>query len=192
MRIDDAVRDLNDVTRDVHAAFGGLSGEQLNWKPAPASWSVAQCLDHLIRINRLYFPLLESLARGEMKPTLWERMSPFSGLFGRVLIRSVSPQTTRKMKTTAKAEPSASTIDDNIVQRFAQHQDVLTGHLRRVPPDTNGGTIITSPLLGVVTYSLDDCITIVVNHEQRHVQQAKRVVANETFPRDNRERGLFR
>jgi hypothetical protein len=192
MRIDDAVRDLNDVTRDVHAMFGALSGEQLNWKPAPASWSVAQCLDHLIRINRLYFPLLESLARGETEPTLWERMSPFSGLFGRMLIHTVSPQTTRKMKTTARAAPSASVIDEAIVQRFAHHQDELIAHLRRIPPDTNGGIIVTSPLLGVVTYSLDDCVTIVVNHEQRHVQQAKRVAANEAFPRESRDRGPLR
>jgi hypothetical protein len=37
-------------------------------------------------------------------------------------------------------------------------------------------TIITSPLAGFVTYSLDDCLTILIVHERRHVLQAKRVV----------------
>ena len=42
------------ITGDAKALFGHLTREQLNWKPAANSWSVAQCLDHLITINREY------------------------------------------------------------------------------------------------------------------------------------------
>ena len=35
---------LNDSARQL---VTGLNDEQLNWKPAPDSWSIAQCLDHL-------------------------------------------------------------------------------------------------------------------------------------------------
>jgi uncharacterized damage-inducible protein DinB len=59
--IDEIVDRLNEVTRDARAAFGGLSHEKLNWKPAPERWSVAQCLDHLITINRLYFALFTEM-----------------------------------------------------------------------------------------------------------------------------------
>ena len=49
--------------------FGHLTAEQLNWKPAPDAWSVAQCFDHLITINAGYFPIMQSLARGTYKPS---------------------------------------------------------------------------------------------------------------------------
>ena len=39
--------DLGDVTADVAASFGRLLPDELNWKPAPDSWSVGQCFEHL-------------------------------------------------------------------------------------------------------------------------------------------------
>lgn len=174
--IEHTVNELEQVTRDVQTAFGHLSAEQLNWKPAPESWSIAQCLDHLITINRLYFPLLKSLQAGPPQPTWWEKYSPLSGFLGKTLIRTLSPDYSGKAKTSPKAEPSASRIDDAVVDRFVQHQADLIAHLRQVPPGVDPKTtIITSPLLGWVTYSLDDCLTILAVHEKRHLLQARRV-----------------
>lgn len=174
----DAVDELERVTRDVREAFGALSAEALNWKPSPTQWSVAQCLDHLITINRLYFPLLAALADGPVRPTTWERWSPFSGMLGRMLIRSLSPDATRPMKTSPKAEPSSSALPADMVERFAAHQQELAVLLRGIHADVDRRrTIVTSPLLAWVTYSLDDCVRMLVVHEQRHVQQAMRVRA---------------
>jgi hypothetical protein len=175
--IDRIVTDLEQVTRNSRTAFSALSNEQLNWKPAPASWSVAQCLDHLITINRLYFPLLETLKAGPAKPTSWERYSPLSGFLGKALIKALSPNQSRKTKTRPMAEPSASVIDDGVVDRFVRHQTELIGHLKAIPPSVDlKKTIVTSPLLRWVTYSLEDCVTILAVHEQRHFLQATRVM----------------
>ena len=32
--------------------------EQLNWQPAPDSWSVGQCLEHLCITNEAYLPAI--------------------------------------------------------------------------------------------------------------------------------------
>lgn len=182
-RIDHMVTDLEHVTRSSEAAFRRLSKEQLNWKPSSESWSIGQCLDHLITINRLYFPLFESLTTGQTRPTLWERHSPLSGFLGKTLIRSLSPEQSKKTKTSPKAEPSVSVIDAEIVDRFVQHQTELIGHLRAIPQSVDlKRTIITSPLLRWVTYSLDDCMTILVVHEKRHFLQAQRVMEAAGFP----------
>ncbi len=183
-RIDHIVNDLEQITRSAQAAFAPLSNEQLNWKPASDSWSIAQNLDHLITINQLYFPLLEALKSGPAQHTWWERHSPLSRLLGKTLIRTLSPENQKKTKTSSKAEPSASRIDDAIVDRFVQHQTALIKHLRQIPPSVDRKeTIITSPLLRWVTYSLDDCITILAVHEKRHILQAERVMEAGGFPR---------
>ena len=56
--------ELSNVATDSKTIFGSLSAAQLNWKPAPKSWSVAQCFDHLITTHSLYFPEFERLANG--------------------------------------------------------------------------------------------------------------------------------
>ena len=175
--------ELDAVSINAQESFGHLTSAQLNWKPDDKSWSVAQCLDHLITLHSQYFPLFERMAAGEAKPTLWEKASPLSGFFGRYLIKSLDPANLKKLKAPGKAQPSTSEISGDIVHRFCDHQYQLIEHLHRIPADADPvKTIITSPLLGIITYSLDDCYTILVVHCQRHIGQAQRVTENEGFP----------
>ncbi len=175
---------LQRVADEVNTAFGVLSAPQLNWKPAQKSWSVAQCFDHLIRTHSLYFPELERLAKGDVKMSFWEKASPFSGFFGRFLIRNLDPKNLKKMKTTAKAFPSESEIGGDIIERFCEHQRQLIEHIQKLPVNVDPArTIITSPLLSIVTYSLADTFTILDVHCRRHFDQAKRVTVMNEFPK---------
>ncbi len=114
--VKETVDRLKRVAVDAAAEFGGMSAAQLNWKPDAKNWSIAQCFDHLITTHSLYFPLFGRLATGESKATFWEKVSPLSGFFGRFLIRSMDPANLKKMKTTSKAQPSASEIGGDIIQ----------------------------------------------------------------------------
>ena len=42
--------------------------------------------------------------------------------------------------------------------------------------------VITSPVTAAITYSLMDAYRLIVVHEQRHFQQAKRVMEESSFP----------
>ena len=190
-RIEKITKELDQTAVDVASTFGSLTTAQLNWKPASKSWSIAQCLDHLITGHSLYFPLFERLASGEWKPDLWARTSPLSGLFGRFLVKGLDPKNRKKMKTTSKAYPSSSEIDAGIVERYVDHQRQMIEAIRRVPGSIDPwSTIVTSPLLAVVTYSLDDCYTILAEHGARHFDQAKRVMSEEGFPTTPIKKGI--
>ena len=183
-RIDDFIKDLALEAKGAQATFGSLSTAQLNWKPAAKSWSVAQCFDHLITTHSLYFPEFERWAKGDVTMSFWEKTSPFSGFFGRFLIKGLDPKNLKPMKTTAKAFPSESEIGGDIIERFSEHQQQMIDAINKLPTNIDPAkTIITSPLLGIVTYSLDDCFTVLVVHCQRHFNQAKRVTESEGFPK---------
>lgn len=174
---------LEAVTHQVRSEFGGLSAEQLNWAAAAGRWSIAQCLDHLMTINRLYFPMLAAVADGSYRPSLWARISPLSGFFGGLLVKSLGPDSPKPVKTSPKAQPSSSQISADIVARFAAHQTDLIKHITAIPASVDPDrVVVTSPLVGVVTYSLTDCLTLLVVHEERHLGQARRVVAAPGFP----------
>jgi hypothetical protein len=177
-RVKSVVSDLQSISEEARNAFGDLDATQLNWKPSQKDWSVAQCLDHLITINSLYFPIFERLQTGNIPHTFLEKYSPLSGFFGRFLIKAMMPENPKKMKTSRKAYPSSSEISASIVDRFQEHQRQLMEHIGAISPAVQLQTIITSPLAGFVTYSLDDCLTILVVHERRHILQAKRVIGS--------------
>src|SRR5881409_2691071 len=94
--------------------FGKLSVQQLNWKPGIDRWSVAQCFDHLITTNDAYFPVLELVMKGEKKTTMMERLPVLPKLWGSLLIKSLDPKTTRKLKAPATFQPSVSDIAGSI------------------------------------------------------------------------------
>ena len=173
---------LSQVSRDATDVFGALTGDQLNWTPDPKRWSVAQCFDHLITTHAKYFPIFTRLAAGGVEHSWWERHSPFSGFFGRLFISTLDPANTTRRRTTSNAMPSSSAIGADIITRFAAHQAELMAHVRRLPPSLDPGVIITSPLLSVVTYRLDDVLVFLGLHCRRHFEQARRVKEQGDFP----------
>jgi hypothetical protein len=181
--MNEIISEIQKVSENANKTFGKLSAEQINWKPSAESWSVGQCFEHLIIINSEYYPDLDSIIKGERKQTFWEKYSPFSGLFGNLLFRSLSPQSERKLKAPKIATPSTSDIPTTIIEDFVQHQNELADKIRQTENLETKKIIITSPFMKAITYSLYDAYRILVTHEKRHFQQAERVLETQGFPK---------
>ena len=177
------IDELNAVSTDARSTFGQLTTQQLNWKPSPDEWSVAQCLDHLIASNRGFIPIIQKIKRGEYKHSLKERVPALPRVFGSLVLNAVKPETQRKLKASKPFQPSSSEIGGDIVSQFEAQQRQIAEHMRSTEALNLRKIIITSPIASFVVYSLFDGYRIIVAHDQRHVAQAKRVMAREGFPK---------
>lgn len=182
LTIPQLIAETDAIAREAQAQFSRLNAPQLNWKPAAESWSVAQCLDHLMTANREMFPVMTAAASGTHKASLWESMPIIPGLMGKFMVKAVSPQAKQKVKAPAKIRPSASTLDAQIVTQFVNHQREVAEHLKRLTAVQADRIVMTSPLAGFVTYSLLDAARLIVAHERRHLAQAQRVMQTAEFP----------
>lgn len=179
--VNGVISELDRVSKDVRNSFGDLTNEQINWKPAAESWSVGQCLDHLIRSNEGFFPELDGLATGTRKNTLWQSWSPLSGIAGAFLVSTLKKDN-QKTKTSQRMTPP-SDIQGDIVERFAEHQDQLIEKLRATSDADWHKVVFTSPFVKIMTYRMDVGLQAVIEHEKRHFRQAKRVMAMDGFPK---------
>ena len=180
-RINGIISEMSQAAVDAKAAFGGLSAEQLNWKPAEKSWSVGQCLDHVIKTNREFDAEFEKLATGKRKNSFWENWSPLSGWAGRFLISTVS-EDSKKAKAPSKRIIPPSEIERDIIERFGDEIARVNKEVEACAAADRDATVVTSPFLFVFTYKLDDAFTVLVEHTKRHIRQAKRVMDTEGFP----------
>lgn len=171
----------NNVASNTRSTFGHLTPSQLNWKPSPERWSIAQCFDHLIAVNKAYFPVIDNVLAGK-KRTLWESMPVLPGLMGKMVIKAVEPTSTRKFKARKNFEAAQSNISGSIITDFVNHQAEVVDKMKATQHLDLEKIIITSPVAAVMTYSLIDAYRIIVVHEQRHFQQAKRVTEETGFP----------
>lgn len=172
----------NDVAKEAKSVFGNLSAAQLNWKPSSDRWSVAQCFEHLITSNAGYFPVVDSVLAGK-KRTFWESMPVLPGLAGKMLIKALDPASTRKVKAPKKFQPAQSDIPASVIDDFVAQQAQVVEKMKATEHLDLESTVITSPVASVVTYSLMDAYRIIVVHERRHFQQAKRVMEESAFPK---------
>ena len=171
----------NNVANEARSTFGHLTPSQLNWKPSPERWSIAQCFDHLIAVNKAYFPVIDNVLAGK-KRTLWESMPVLPGLMGKMVIKAVEPTSTRKFKARKNFEAAQSNISGSIINDFVDHQAKVVDKMKATQHLDLEKITITSPVAAVMTYSLIDAYRIIVVHEQRHFQQAKRVTEETGFP----------
>ena len=108
---------------------------------------------------------------------MWQRMPGLPALFGQALIRSQGPTATRKYKAPSKAQPATSTIADDVVQRFVEQQQHAAMLVRSLDDRQATRAIMRSPFVRFITYSVLDGWRIVVAHDWRHIEQARRVAA---------------
>jgi hypothetical protein len=177
----DLTNNLKAISDDARSSFGHLSGERLNWKPSEKSWSVAQCLDHLILTNSEFFGEMDQIIAGTRKNSFFENYSPFSGMFGRFLINAVT-EGSRAAKAPSQRIVPPSDVPADIVEKYCEHQAEMIEKIGKTGDVDWQKTIVTSPFLAVFTYSLADAYVVLVEHSKRHINQAKRVMQAEGFP----------
>ena len=153
--------------------FGDLNFKELNWKPNPETWSIAQNIDHLIVINNSYFPVIAAIQKGTYKTPLVAKIGLIVSAFGNSVLKSVHPDRKKKMKTFTIWEPEKIEFQIEILDRFIAHQS----ELKEIIIDSKNllakGIVISSPANKFIVYKLEKAFDIIVLHEQRHFEQAK-------------------
>lgn len=182
LTIDQVRAELDKVVADVRATFGPLDVRQLNWRADATSWSVAQCLEHLVNANREMCGAIRRAADPAESKTVWQRLPMLPGLYGRLMITSLTPTNPRKLPAPRAARPSASEIDARIVERFVDGQQEVMTLVRTVADRDQARLIMVSPFVRFITYSVLDALRLIAAHERRHFEQALRVTEAARFP----------
>ena len=164
------------TTEAFQKSFGTLTEEALNWKSNPDTWSIAQNIDHLITINETYFPILVALKTGKYQPHFMAKIGFLTSFFGNMLLKSVQPTTSKKIKTFPIWEPAKSQIPKDILNRFTKHQAQLKQEIEATKTLIDNGAVISSPANKFIVYKLATAFDIIVAHEQRHLTQAKAIL----------------
>jgi hypothetical protein len=173
---------LDAVAVDARATFGALDSRQLNWRPDATRWSVAQCLEHLLAANGLMLRSSQDALEGTHGRTIWQRLPFMPAVFGRMLIRSQAPQATRKFTASPLATPGVSDIPGDIVARFVSQTVEIRRWLAQVDEPHAARVVMTSPFVAFITYSVLDGARLVLAHDHRHLEQARRVMQSPGFP----------
>lgn len=165
--------ELSALEQSIHQHFQGLSAVELNAGASDNEWSIAQCLQHIIKTNQSYFPVLEQLAQGTFRPTFWQKFSPFSNTIGRNLSLELGATVRKKYKAPRIFQPAQREISLHIVEDLGENLRRLQTLAGDITSNGQGNTVISSPVSPLITFSAGNAITMLIGHTERHIQQAK-------------------
>lgn len=180
--IDRLLYQVHVIKLDAKGLAEGLTREQLNWRPEPGRWSVAQCLDHLNAINRASAELLDrAVAEGRQKGLLKD--GPYAyGFLSRWFLQTLEPPVKRRFRAPAKFRPGADrSLDDVLPPFLALHERVET-LLRQADGLDLARIKVPSPVTSLFRYSLGMAFWLLTAHDRRHLWQARQVLQDRRFP----------
>lgn len=162
-------------------SFTHLSEIQFNWKSNPESWSVGECISHLINSNALYLSKIEFILTSNTSAPAKD-FSYKQSFFGKLIAKGVDPAYARKSKTFKVFFPTASEIHKDIIDDYVKSSKKfieLAGRMRNLDLKR---IKLSSPVNKLIRLNLGDPLIIIPLHDERHLNQAKRVMSKEEFP----------
>lgn len=166
---------LADTRERLLGTARGLLPEQLDHKPAPDQWSVAEVLEHLTVAESRLLPRIEEALRGSPDP---DKASAWEGRED-ALLQSVTSRSPR-VQAPDPIQPTGRWSHEELFRQL----EAVRGRTAEFAATTNGplrGVFNVHPVLGEL-----DCyqwLLITGAHWERHRAQIEEVLADANFPR---------
>jgi DinB family protein len=181
------LRAINDSLESAQSRLRRLSDKisDKDWskRPAPDSWSAAECVEHLNLTAKAYVPLLRDAVSRARKssdpPSKHYRRDPLGWLMSMMIgpIRGLGKFRMPRVKTTAAFVPRGGRPQSEILSDFVRLQAELAAVIRSGDGLPLDGVKIVSPFGGRVKYSAYSALVIVARHQHRHIDQAEEAAA---------------
>lgn len=178
---DELIRDLKARTNEnlrQAISLNELNLDNLNSKPNHDSWSALEAIEHLNRYGDFYFPEIDRRLKDAHQIT--SSVTYKSGLLGNKFAKMMLPDA-KSMKTFSSMNPSGSKLDRAVLTTFIDQQNQMLELLER-SKKVNMKKVKTSITISKwIKLKLGDTFRVVIYHNQRHIEQAKRAVETRQF-----------
>jgi DinB superfamily len=163
--------------REAQTLVSGLTEAQGGWRPAPESWSIAECLDHMATANRVYLDAMTPPAARALADGRRRRRPALPGVIGRWFIGSLEPPVRPLFRGKAPRliRPRDAPPLADAVAAFQASQDDVRGFLRRYADIDLAALRFSNPFVRGLRFSLATGLHVIAAHERRHLWQAWRI-----------------
>lgn len=164
-----ALDQLKETKESLLKTVKGLSTAQLTFKASPDSWSVADCVEHLAKSESLIWGMVEGAQPADAKNAMTD-----DAIIGMITDRS------HKIQTQEPFKPSNTFgSHEGALKEFVSKRDAHISWTKSTNEDLRG-RFNDMPFGKMDSYQ---AILFMAGHTQRHIMQAKEVMANVNFPK---------
>lgn len=164
--------------------FTGLTENQINWKPSQKSWSIAECVDHLIVTNNLYTKEIEKQFYEKKIIADCSKTEVKHKWLSKFIIKSVDPLNMKKVGTFPVFMPSSSNYSKDVFKRFFDLQNQLINLIKTSEGLNLNKYVMSSPAAKIIKENFCDVLEIIRLHDRRHFNQTEKLFYHPNFPKN--------
>ena len=184
--IKDCIKSTQENIERAKKSFSHLSDIQLNWKPQADKWSIGECISHLVKTNNLYLTKIESIFT--LAAFGAEKDFPYKQSFmGKLIAKGVDPANVRRTKTFKVFFPASSNIQKNIIDEYINSSKKFIELARKMLTLDLRKYKLSSPVNNLIRLNLGDPLIIIPKHDERHLNQAERVMSKKGFLKGDKQ-----
>lgn len=167
---------------DARELVSGVPESSFNWRHAPGTWSIGECVDHLNVTGRRYLRAFDrAIEKGRREGVLG--VGPFRyGWLERLFVRSQEPPPRFRLKAPRVFTPASNLRRDDSLASFLALQDELQQRLAQAEGLDLRRLKVSSPVSRYLKLSLGNAFEGVAAHQRRHLWQARQVRTDAAFP----------
>ena len=163
---------INDSVR----IFQNLPAEVLLRLAANGGWSITQCLWHLNSYGDYYLPKIKLGLDKNYPPNPDFKSTWLGSYFTRIMKPGVHM---KKFKAFKNHVPPLEMDPHKIVAEFIQQQEQHLSYLKQARQTDMNKVRIPISILSWLKLKLGDVFQFIVAHNERHLQQAKKIIAQD-------------
>lgn len=168
---------LSQTEQGVFNSLIGMSDVQLNFKPAPDRWSIAECIKHIAVTEQMLWQMTDAALKQAANP---EKRSEIKATDEQVV--QMIENRAQKIKTMSAMEPqntSYKSIADALAS-FRDAREKLIQYVKTTDADMRNH-VVTLPPGSFDSYQM---VLFIAAHSNRHTQQMVEVKADPNFPKN--------
>jgi len=174
--LDAARGQFEGTEREARALAASLSETEFNWQPAPWSWSIGQCLQHLANGTDAVLPAIDRAIASAREHQWMAQGAVRYGLFARMMVNSMEPPVKWRMKTNRIFEPARESLRrDAVLAELTASRGRILERVRQSVGLNLKRAIVVSPVSRLVRVPLGAYLAFLAAHDRRHLWQARQV-----------------
>ena len=173
----DAIDLLSKTEQGVFNSLVGLSDAQLNFKPAPDRWSIAECVKHIAVTDMALWQMISGALKQAPNP---EKRSDIKATDEQVVQGTESRA--QKIKTAPMLEPQNTSYKSTpaALASFFDGRKKLVEFIGTTNDDMRS-YVLTMPFGSFDSYQM---VLLIAAHSNRHTQQIEEVKADPNYPKN--------
>jgi DinB superfamily len=172
-QLDTVLNQAQNVTLKAETLVAGYSQADLTTSLESASWSVAQCFDHLTRTTNAFVPAIESAIA--CAPRLTTNRALRTGALARLFIRNLEPPYRLRFKVPAPLVPNQHDFDSAWIA-FRESQVQLAKIIKSAAGLAIDQVRVESPVYARFSYNVYGALRMLTAHERRHLWQIEQIL----------------